>query len=496
MSSRSETVSSDSERELHRVSVSGSRRHVPNDCSHPQRLARIVHRGGRLKAIRGLLIVFTIASSLGTSALRADTIRVPADYSTIQSAIDAAKPDDTILVSPGVYDENLYTFGKRLTLISEAGAEATIVDGGFRGTVLFFNGGGLVDGFTFRRGHHPTTGGGLGVGAVPGTIIRNNIIEENSVGSFDSGLGGGIMIAYGAPQPAVVVENNKIRNNYAGDSGGGIYNLGEYTEIRGNLISDNGCHVCGGGVWLGGSIFRENLVLNNWADSFGGGVCGGGVEISNNTVVGNFTNNFPATAGIHVDQGLALITNNIVANNNGDGIRCSDPQGPPTPRVECNDSWGNSGSNYTIYSSCDSTTGRNFSADPLFCGAALGDFRISELSPCSPSSPLNAGCGLIGALGVGCGTTAAEEHPSPTARSFQILRNPANGTAEFEVMPVPAQVLEIYEASGRLIERQRLLDGASRATWQPRDSTPPGVYFAALRSGNETSFVKFILLRH
>ena len=48
----------------------------------------------------------------------------------------------------------------------------------------------------------------------------------------------------------------------------------------------------------------------------------------------------------------------------------------------------------------------NFSADPLFCDPDNGDFTIRSNSPCAP--PGVTGCGLIGALGVGCGPVSVE----------------------------------------------------------------------------------------
>jgi hypothetical protein len=48
----------------------------------------------------------------------------------------------------------------------------------------------------------------------------------------------------------------------------------------------------------------------------------------------------------------------------------------------------------------------NFSADPLFCDAPGGDYRLHANSPCAPAGNE---CGvLIGALPVGCDATALE----------------------------------------------------------------------------------------
>ena len=75
------------------------------------------------------------------------------------------------------------------------------------------------------------------------------------------------------------------------------------------------------------------------------------------------------------------------------------------PDVTCNDSWGNLGSDY-YFDDVGDTTG-NISQDPLFCSPDEHDYSIASESPCAPEH--SGGCGLIGALDVGCVYTAVPQ---------------------------------------------------------------------------------------
>jgi hypothetical protein len=77
-------------------------------------------------AIVGACVVMLLATSIHLQRSKAaPLISVPTDYPTIQSAIDAASPGDTIKVLPGIYIEQLM-ISKSLTLVG-TGAKSTII---------------------------------------------------------------------------------------------------------------------------------------------------------------------------------------------------------------------------------------------------------------------------------------------------------------------------------------------------------------------------------
>ena len=63
----------------------------------------------------------TIASFAGAFAMMVDAtdLHVPADYTNIQAAVDAANSGDTIHIAAGVYVEQVTITQKDLTLIKD-----------------------------------------------------------------------------------------------------------------------------------------------------------------------------------------------------------------------------------------------------------------------------------------------------------------------------------------------------------------------------------------
>ena len=237
---------------------------------------------------------FLISASLflfvaSSGALQGGTIYVPDDYSTIQAAIYAAATGDTIVVRAGIYHENIDFVGQAVTVRSESGPDATIIDAsGYGSVVTFCSGEGrdsVLDGFTVTNGlgtenwyNDEDCGGGI-LCCWASPTITNNIIRDNSAGNKAlDGMGGGLFCDEGAP----MILSNIVMNNYSYDDGAGM-SLGLWgvcdAEIINNLIigneADNGLGASGGGIdsWNGHQILVNNTISGNLAWSgFGGGI--------------------------------------------------------------------------------------------------------------------------------------------------------------------------------------------------------------------------------
>ncbi len=147
---------------------------------------------------------------------------------TIQAGIDAAAAGDTVVVADGTYtgegNRDLDFGGRGITLVSENGAENTIID--CEGTEIdphrgfYFHSGEtadtVLDGFTIQNGRMSGEDGGGGIHCInSGPTVTNCTILGN-VGVF---LGGGIYCRNGNP----AITNCAFRNNSAEYHGGGLY---------------------------------------------------------------------------------------------------------------------------------------------------------------------------------------------------------------------------------------------------------------------------------
>ena len=175
-----------------------------------------------------------IAALILAGASSADTINVPADYDTIQGAIDASQNGDVVLVQPGIYtgtgSQVVHLMGKSITLRAAGSPEATVIDGeAQRRCITCDDGEGSgtrIKGFTITNGY-AQSGAGIYLGWGSSPTTENCIVADN--------VGGGLEAA-GSNS---VVRNCMFRNNTSDDRGAGLRLLAVSFLIYDCIIRDN-----------------------------------------------------------------------------------------------------------------------------------------------------------------------------------------------------------------------------------------------------------------
>lgn len=342
--------------------------------------------------------------------------QVPADYPTIQAAINAAASGDTVFVSAGMYVENIDLLGKSIVVTSALGPEVTIIDGNQAGPVVTLasgeNSATVLNGFTLRNGRAKSSapdfgnGGGIRISGSPtitnnkivdnfactgsgisailsAATIQHNIISRNSQSDCFGGLGGGgITIQNKAASGSVQISENLISDNITGSSGGGIsINGGGSVTVRGNIIRGN-TSSWGGGIAMINDGFPaprivQNLIVENKASNGGGIYTVSNPEaLTNNTIVDN-----DAPIGSGIDFRTFYVGNNVFNNIIGgkagqSAVTCEFTDLAGAFAFKSNNVF-NTGL-AAPFGACTSQTGLNgnISVDPLFVDPASGDYHL------------------------------------------------------------------------------------------------------------------------
>ncbi|MBL1217033.1 MAG: hypothetical protein D8M59_06000 [Planctomycetes bacterium] len=259
--------------------------------------------------------------SCASSSIAA-VIHVPADYPTIQQAIDAAIDGDEIIVSPGTYNEAINFYGKAVYLHSSDGAEVTTIDARAEDTsaVKCMNGetaDTILEGFTitrgkgrFDRGTRHRYGGGLFCWD-SGPTVRHCRLTANT-----AGYGGGI---YASEAPTLTLEDCVIERNRTYFSGGaGVYCTDSSTLYMFECsIQYNESNVSGAGLWSTSStaIIESCTIADNKSshDSGGGAYFRRSDAFINDTLIAGNVAEYGG--GIKLSIGTVDITNCTFRNN-------------------------------------------------------------------------------------------------------------------------------------------------------------------------------------
>ena len=346
------------------------------------------------------------------------------------------------------------------------------------------------------------SGGAIYAGSGSNLTIRRSTFRGNVAVAFEGGPGGAIFVSTAG---VASVEECTFDGNGAG-GGAGIFSEGIVEVLRSTFTANQASY--GTGIFCRGTfLLAENILFDN--ECFGASESGGTVlvdgsgHVRRNTIA--FNRGSCPDAGIVAWSmaGLA-IANNIVAMNGGIGMVI---EAPVPGTFACNDVWGNErgGAPANYCGGCPDLTGidGNISRDPLFCDGPDRDLRLHLDSPCAPGA---GACGLIGALGEGCGVSAvAGTEPGPAAGLVVDPRqNPAAPpiTIAFTLAAGGAVRLRIHDAAGRAVVSLgggALAPGRHEVVWDGRTAggrpAAAGVYFVELEAVGERRSERLVLIR-
>jgi hypothetical protein len=245
----------------------------------------------RIIILRVTFIICLVSFYCGKAG--AKTIRVPADQPSIQSAINMAALGDTVLVSPGVYRENINFMGKDivvgslfLTTGKKNYIDETMIQADSGSVVTFVPAKtklAILAGFTITGGKGTKVdsdkdfvygAGILILGASP--AIKNNLITRNATWPSCFGRGGGIAIMDSANP--LIAGNTITRNDILGPCthaayyGGGIWVDAKSNPIIGGSLS-NANDIFSNSAVYGLELYREGggKVVNAQFNYLGGG---------------------------------------------------------------------------------------------------------------------------------------------------------------------------------------------------------------------------------
>jgi hypothetical protein len=332
---------------------------------------------------------------------RAGTLDVPAQYPTIQAALDAAGAGDTIVVQPGTYAEALVLPAFDVTLTAPGGPDVTVVDATGLGTSAVTipnveSTPALIEGLAITGGAGTLVGserwgGGVLLCGGGRATLRDCRITGNSA---LVGYGGGISVGCGGgPGGKLTLEDCEVSGNVA-SSGGGLsafFSVIEAPTLVRCAITDNqAVSGHGGGLYVVGSgDMQDCLVADN--DALGGGgmyVYLGSFSFTRSTFQGNsavYGGGLVVSSSSPGVRGLTFIGNS--ATSSGGAVSLSSS-------CDCLYCWPISVANCLF--SGNTTAGAPYSIDAWQCSTSAAFVSHCTFIGESAADGIYAGCILRG----------------------------------------------------------------------------------------------------
>jgi len=353
-------------------------------------------------------------------------LRVPSEWTTIQSAIDAARPGEVVLVAPGTYVGTIDFKGKAIEVVAPQGPKQTTLNAAGGGPAVLFRSGEGRDsrliGFTVRGGSGDFEGGGGGISCwgfdsvVATPYLSDCIIERNFTDQTFQGFGGAGIDGDPVLVRCILRDNQTVDNNVGGGIDGAPWMIHCLVE------RNQGCS--GGGVKLHpGAVVQDSVLQDNSAGacgnrnfplpaSGGGLTAADGVVVERSLVIHNQVAEGPdpqdpgyciytsAGGAVAAASGATLRHCTILGNRAVDCALVGGIVGTPT-LVDCivrdNEEAPGEYADRTSfrYSNCVGGAGGpgTFDAEPLFVDPGAGDLRLHAGSPCidagDPTGPLD-----------------------------------------------------------------------------------------------------------
>ena len=257
-------------------------------------------------------------------------INIPSDFATVQSGIDHAYVNDTVLIKSGTYTENVVINNKSVVISSyylttndTSYIGTTVIDGNNSGSPIWITGTSSVIkliGLTIKGGapnDQNTMGGGISISSADSVLIR----QVNIYGS-SAQYGGGISAGNTG---YFYINSSKVHNNLA-SSGGGImlWNGGDKAEIVNTIIANNTVQSDGGGVntEIDTTIILNTIIVNNQQPPgrYGPGLSlnmaiNDSVLVMNSIITGNTREGESLSHQIFVHTGQLKTYNSIIGAN-------------------------------------------------------------------------------------------------------------------------------------------------------------------------------------